>query len=255
MTKLPDITDALRGRVVYVFVIMLVLQLSYPLSLQGQTQSALYFSLYCALLGSGVFVASVNRRHFRFASGVALLTFVIGLPWVLTQGEVLWLTLANYLALAVFQSTIVFILLEYIFVTEGVTRDVLYAAVTVYMLFGNIFTALFMLTQTLDPQALAVSGTLEAPIVWQRVVYFSYSTLSTLGYGDIVPRSAWAQALAALEAMLGRSLHRHYRRATGRRLPTSEAPPRFSEPLQSQVASAAFKWRRVSLMTLSLGSL
>lgn len=35
------------------------------------------------------------------------------------------------------------------------------------------------------------------------MVYFSYSTLTTLGYGDILPRSAWAQSLAALAATLG----------------------------------------------------
>ena len=35
------------------------------------------------------------------------------------------------------------------------------------------------------------------------MVYFSYTILTTLGYGDILPRSAWAQVLAAVEAMLG----------------------------------------------------
>ncbi len=67
----------------------------------------------------------------------------------------------------------------------------------------NAFSALFMMVQTLDPQAFAASGGLEVPVVWQRMVYFSYSTLTTLGYGDITPRSAWAQSLAAVEAMLG----------------------------------------------------
>lgn len=35
------------------------------------------------------------------------------------------------------------------------------------------------------------------------MVYFSYSTLTTLGYGDILPHSALAQSLVAVEAMLG----------------------------------------------------
>ncbi len=60
-----------------------------------------------------------------------------------------------------------------------------------------------MVIQTLEPTAFAVSGGLKSPIVWQRMVYFSCSTLMTPDYGDVVPRSAWAQSLAGVEAMLG----------------------------------------------------
>ena len=193
----------MKGRVIYVLVVMLLLQLTYPLSLLGETYNALYFSLYCALLGSGVFAASVNRARFLTTSGIALLNLAVGIPWALSGGTGFWLTLSTYGLLALFQSLIVFSLLEFIFVTEGATRDVIYAAVTVYIIFGNIFTALYMMVQTLEPAAFSVPGGLEAPILWQRMVYFSYLTLTTLGYGDILPRSAWAQSLAALEAMLG----------------------------------------------------
>ena len=203
MKKLPGPLGAAKGRIIFVLVVMLMLQLTYPLSLLGETYNALYFSLYCALLGSGVFVASVNRVRFLTTSGVALLNLAVGIPWALSGGTGFWLTLLTYGLLALFQSLIVIALLEFIFVTEGVTRDVIYAAVTVYIIFGNIFTALYMMIQTLEPTAFAALGGLETPILWQRMVYFSYSTLTTLGYGDILPLSAWAQSLAALEAMLG----------------------------------------------------
>ena len=195
--------EAVKGRVIYVPAAMLLLQLTYPFSLLGREQDAIYFATYCALLGSGVYAASVNRVRFLTTSGVALLTLAVGIPWVLTGGDTFWLTLANYGALFIFQWLIVLALLEFIFYTDGVTRDTIYAAVTVYILFGNAFTALFMIIQTLDPQASAVSGALDAPIAWQRMVYFSYTTLTTLNYGDITPRSAWVQSLAVVEAMLG----------------------------------------------------
>ena len=203
MNKLPRPLGTVKGRVILVLVVMLMLQLTYPLSLLGETYNTLYFSLYCALLGSGVFVASVNRARFLTTSGVALLNLTVGIPWALSGGSGFWLTLCTYGLLALFQSLIVLALLEFIFVTDGVTRDVIYAAVTVYIIFGNIFTALYMMIQTLEPTAFAVPDTLATPVVWQRMVYFSYSTLTTLGYGDIIPRSAWAQSLAAVEAMLG----------------------------------------------------
>ena len=162
--------------------------------------------------------------RFLTTSGVALFTLAVGIPWVLTGGDIFWLTLANYGALFVFQGLIVLALLEFIFYTDGVTRDVIYAAVTVYILFGNAFTALFMMIQTLDPQAFAVSGALDAPIAWQRMVYFSYTTLTTLGYGDITPRSAWVQSLAVVEAMLGLLYIAHHYRAARGGLPGRRGP-------------------------------
>ena len=38
---------------------------------------------------------------------------------------------------------------------------------------------------------------------WQTFIYYSYSTLTTLGYGDILPIQPWARAAATLEAILG----------------------------------------------------
>lgn len=182
---------------------MVVLQLSYPLSLLGESYNALYFTVYLALLASGVFVASVTRARFLVTAGLALINVVIGIPWVLGGTDGYWLTLAAYSVLTAFQGLIIYTLMEYIFSSVKVTRSVIYASLTVYALLGNMFSALFMIVQTLDPMAFASSGSAELPLVWQHMVYFSYSTLTTAGYGDIVPRSAWAQSIASTESMLG----------------------------------------------------
>ena len=191
--------DKVRGRVIYVLIVMLALQLTYPLSLLGATHNALYLAAYCALFTSGVYVISVTRRRFYIALGLALLNLAVGIPWLLIGG--FGLTLGAYGALILFQGLIVFSLLEFVFYSTGVGRDVIYGAVTVYILFGNMFSAFYMIIQTLEPGAFTSPEAQE--VVWQRMVYFSYATLTTLGYGDIAPRSAWAQSVASLEAILG----------------------------------------------------
>ena len=215
MATSPSSFDNVNGRVIYVLAAMLFLQLTYPFSLQGNTQNLLYFATYCLLLASGVYVAATNQRHLFFATGAALLTLGFGIPWVLSGGESTWLTLANFAALATFQSTIIFVLLAFIFTSDEVTRDVLYAATTVYILFGNTFTALYMMIQTLQPGAFEATQ-LETPIAWPYMVYYSYSTLTTLGYGDIVPVSAWAQSLAAGRGDARAAVHCNYYRAVGK---------------------------------------
>ena len=191
--------DKVKGRVIYVLLVMLALQLTYPLSLLGMVENGIYLAAYCTLFTSGVYAVSVTRRRFYIALGIALLNLIVGIPWLITG--TIWLTLSTYAALILFQGLLVYTLLEFVFYSDGVGRDVIYGAVTVYILFGNIFSALYMIIQTLEPQAfLTPDGQI---VVWQRMVYFSYATLTTLGYGDIAPRSAWAQSVASLEAILG----------------------------------------------------
>ena len=42
-----------------------------------------------------------------------------------------------------------------------------------------------------------------AAINWQQLVYYSYVTLTTVGYGDITPVGSYAQSVASFEAVLG----------------------------------------------------
>ncbi|MGB3851769.1 MAG: ion channel [Tunicatimonas sp.] len=198
----PEVLDRISGRVIYVLLVMVVLQLTYPFSLLGSWQNAVYFSFYVALLASGVYLSAVNRRRMIVTAVVAILNVGIGIPWVLTGGDIVWLALASYGLLILFQTMIIVVLVEYIFVTERVSRDVIFSASTIYLILGNLFTALYMIIHTLDPEAFA-SSTLDTPLPWQHMVYFSYATLTTLGYGDITPVSPWAQSIASLEAMLG----------------------------------------------------
>jgi hypothetical protein len=43
----------------------------------------------------------------------------------------------------------------------------------------------------------------DLPLPWQTFVYYSFVTLTTAGYGDVLPVSMWARSLATLEAMVG----------------------------------------------------
>lgn len=194
--------ERVKGRVIYVLLAIILLQLTYPISLYSTTHNVVYFSLYCCLLASGVYIASVSRRRMIIAIILAVLNLAVGIPWQLTGGDILWLVIASYVALFLFQSLIILVLIDFIFAIDVINRDVIYGACTIYIILGNVFTALYMIIHTLDPIAFT-SSIAETPLPWQRIVYFSYSTLTTLGYGDITPVSAWAQSVSSVEAMIG----------------------------------------------------
>ena len=73
------------------------------------------------------------------------------------------------------------------------------AALCVYLLAGIAFGGVFTALETHAPGSLSATR----PIDLDDAVYFSFVTLATLGYGDIVPAAPATRSLAVLEAVFG----------------------------------------------------
>jgi hypothetical protein len=73
-------------------------------------------------------------------------------------------------------------------------------AVCVYLLIGDFFAMTFGFISVMESQRFFTST--DHPLALDYV-YFSYSTLATLGYGDLVARSALGRMLSVLEALMG----------------------------------------------------
>jgi hypothetical protein len=92
---------------------------------------------------------------------------------------------------------------------EFVDMNRIAGAISIYMLIGLIWTSLYFLLSVANPASftgLANAGSTELSHmnnVYMDLLYFSYVTLSTLGYGDVTPVSRAAQAFAYLEAIGG----------------------------------------------------
>jgi hypothetical protein len=77
-------------------------------------------------------------------------------------------------------------------------------AVLLYLNVGLIFTSLFCFVPLIVPKALSGVGPLqEALAVASSLVYFSFVTLTSVGYGDIIPLHPVARSLANVEAIIG----------------------------------------------------
>lgn len=83
----------------------------------------------------------------------------------------------------------------------SVTPNRLFAAIAGYLLIGLTFGSVFVMVETLLPQAFSVGDT--APATAADLNYYSLVTLSTVGYGDITPQDPIARALSVTEALAG----------------------------------------------------
>jgi hypothetical protein len=82
-------------------------------------------------------------------------------------------------------------------------RDRLWGAVALYMLLGVIWAIAYEIVSLRIPHAYAgaeAQSSFGYPLIW---IYFSFSTLTTVGYGDITPVARVARSLSNLEALIG----------------------------------------------------
>ena len=86
-----------------------------------------------------------------------------------------------------------------------VNIETLYGAVTVYLLIGITYTSIYILIESVYPGSFNMISKqgLVYPSRLHDLLYYSFVTLTTLGYGDITPIRAPARILSVSEAVIG----------------------------------------------------
>ncbi len=94
------------------------------------------------------------------------------------------------------------LIMRHIFRTEEVTRDIIHGALVVYLLLGVLWGFIFALLESLRPGSFEIpAGLIEENRL--LFIYYSFITITTLGFGDITPLTAPARSLSLLEAVFG----------------------------------------------------
>ena len=97
------------------------------------------------------------------------------------------------------------ILLSRILKDNKVTSDTLYGAACIYLLMGLAWMTAFQLVEGMQPGSFYIdpARNVDGIVNWADLLFYSFATLTTLGYGDITPITSPARSLAALEAVTG----------------------------------------------------
>jgi len=115
-------------------------------------------------------------------------------------------TVVGGILLAAYLAIFVYSFLRHLIAVTRVDGNVICAALCLYLMLGLLWGAWYQILFFFDPTALAggLLDTATAPLNREHVFnYFSFITLSTLGYGDITPQSPSAMALCQTEAIVG----------------------------------------------------
>ena len=166
----------------------------------GRHDTRLYADFgFSILLISGVAIAWGRPKLFAIAAVVGSIALIVRWLsfWIRSFRAELYDDWATIAAIAV----IGLVLLMQIFRSGRVTHVRIQGAIAVYLLFGVAWAHAYHVIDILHPGSFsAPAGELSTPADW---IYFSFVTLTTVGYGDITPVSTLARALAIAEALVG----------------------------------------------------
>jgi len=188
-----------QRRFFVLLICLLLLPLVYPLlsglGLVGtRILSNIFFSV---MLFSCLYAISQDKRLITI--GLTLGIPALGATWVVQfLGSPPGVMVAIHIVVALFLVVVIGTMLSHVLKDEVVTGEKVSAAICVYLFIGLIWAYLFSLTHHLAPGSFHI----EDPEL-SHFIYYSFITLSTLGYGDITPLSPPARALSYVEAITG----------------------------------------------------
>jgi hypothetical protein len=195
------VRESLRSRFGALFIALLAAIVVPPMLPPGRTLSFLFALFITGVLFSGLYAVSKEKRHLLI--GVLLVIPAVTLNW---WNEFTPTPAAEFISstlTAVFLFYLGWLIFLHILTSRRVDTDLVYAAICIYLLLGYTCGTIFYLIELATPGPAVLAGTADTILRESEAVYYSFVTLTTLGYGDIVPKHEMARALAMLEAVTG----------------------------------------------------
>jgi voltage-gated potassium channel len=158
-------------------------------------------AVFCVLLIVGIWSLKGGGRFFSI--GMFFVVTGIALNVIAVTSHTPFFQYSSILAIIGFLLvTISYTLRQIVFGTE-VNANRLVGAVCVYLLLGVIWGLTYSIVELAMPGSFDGVTTAQGNGWNSSWLYFSFVTLTTLGYGDILPISATARALAYMQAVVG----------------------------------------------------
>ncbi len=205
-TTLLDKIAAFRPKHInkHLFFVLITLLIFYPLVLRVDVLQITIDLFIFAALVTGVLAAS-NRSIQAIAAVIAgIVMLTSGWLWFLDEGN--WLEIVSSVGAVIFLSIVATgIAIDVYSEQQQVTWDTIFGAINVYLMVGLAFAFVYETIYLIDPTAFEVSRSLteDPEVLMVSLVYYSFVTLTTLGYGDITPKILEVGTISYMEALIG----------------------------------------------------
>jgi len=144
--------------------------------------------------------ASDSRRLRLLLLTLAVLTIV--LLWTSVEDQSTFVRIGGLSLFVILNTVTIVRVLWRVLLAPDVTFDILCASIALYLLIGTTWTLSYIVLDILNPDAFKLIS-MTAEKGWTEFLYFSFATLTTLGYCDISPSAAFVRIWAVMEAVTG----------------------------------------------------
>lgn len=211
MKKRKTLESKVFGKFSYLLTALLALLVGVALADDSRVSGTVLCLLFAAVLLAAI--STSCRRHKTIRTGLSLavpMLFSSVAAIYVRDSRVVGLT-HDFLAISFFLFSSYHVLWA-VLDDKRVTLDTIVGAICLYILMGLVWTYLYSVMQLVDASTFAraaaegseIPGMSPAEITGlQPLVYLSFVTMTTLGYGDLVPNSPLAQTACFLQAVFG----------------------------------------------------
>jgi len=187
-------------RCFYLFIVILVVVAGAPL-VEPTPTSRLMFNAMNLLVAISA-VAAVGRTVISFAIVLLIAVPTLVFQWLsFYSGDVAYLLESWWLGTLLYATTLAY-LLQYVFHRDVMTADKLWGAGAAFLMMGVMWAYLYAIVEHYYPASFAVGGT-PADLTMPAFVYFSFTVLTTTGFGDLTPLTRQARSLCVVEQITG----------------------------------------------------
>jgi ion channel len=155
-----------------------------------------------AILVVGTWALRMPRRVVLMVAGLAVLT-----AWVILSvpDDRHWMRPVAHGTMAVFTAVVTIALLRYVLDRHLINTDKVFGAVAAYVLIAISFACLFLALQYVQGNSFYINevNNPDGLMSWSDAMYFSFTVLTSTGFGEITPVTDMARSLIVIEQVLG----------------------------------------------------
>jgi hypothetical protein len=147
-------------------------------------------------------VAAVGRTPISFVIALLLAAPALWFQWLAIASTDPQLAMWSWTFGAALYAATLSYLLSYVFRRDVMTSDKLWGAAAAYLMTGVLWAYFYALVEHFYPLSFAVGG-VSADVAMPEFVYFSFTVLTSTGFGDLTPLSRQARSVCVVEQICG----------------------------------------------------
>lgn len=175
----------------------------YPLTEHYGGGRVLLMLIDQALVQLAIRAVSHNRASARLGWVFGLLSLGAQVYWLFAPGLVS--NVLSHLGLLLFYGYAVYVFIAYINYDDVASVDEMFACACLYLLFAFMWSHAYAVILILDPGALYINDANNPDRLFSyfETLYFSFTTITSVGFGEITPVSSFARAVVILQQLCG----------------------------------------------------